>query len=158
MERSTSAHADGGERMTRLAARLLRWLAIGVAAIVVAIFAVRGWQAVHDPSLTPWHTFAPAEAGAEAIAEMDWDAWLAQEDALFEEVRVEVVEPLAPEYHTRENRYFSGSPLYPPGFAVDWNRSYVLEPDGAPRGAAVLVHGQTDSRYRMRHVAEFYSE
>lgn len=56
------------------------------------------------------------------------------------------------------NRYFDGSVLYPGRFAQDWNRSYVLVPDGAPRGAAVFLHGLTDSPYSLRHIARRYRE
>jgi len=71
-------------------------------------------------------------------------------------VRVNVSEALPPELQTPENRYFPGSPIYPPHFAVDWNRSFVLEPDGPPKGAVVLVHGLTDAPYSLRHIAELY--
>ena len=37
------------------------------------------------------------------------------------------------------NRFFEGSPLYPGRFATDWNRSFVMEPVGAPAGAVVLL-------------------
>jgi alpha-beta hydrolase superfamily lysophospholipase len=138
--------------------RGLRWLALAAAFVVAAILVVRGWQALRDPALAPWHTFAPPEAGAEAIAAMTWADWLAQEEALFAAVRAEVVDPLDPRYQTPENRYFAGSPLYPGGFAIDWNRSFTLEPDGPPRGAVVLVHGLTDAPFSLRHVAELYRD
>ena len=56
------------------------------------------------------------------------------------------------------NRYFAGSPIYPGKFAQDWNRSYVMEPAGAPAGAVVLLHGLTDSPYSLRHIAQRYRE
>ena len=56
------------------------------------------------------------------------------------------------------NRYFEGSPVFPPKFAHDWNRSYVIEPASAPRGAVVLLHGLTDSPYSLRHIARRYAE
>ena len=31
-----------------------------------------------------------------------------------------------------DDRYFAENPVYPGRFAQDWNRSYVLEPDGPP--------------------------
>ena len=55
------------------------------------------------------------------------------------------------------NRYFAGSPIYPGHFKQDWNRSYILEPDGPPVGAVVLLHGLTDSPYSLRHVARALS-
>ena len=42
---------------------------------------------------------------------------------------------------------------YAPRFATDWNRSAVLLPDGAPRGAVVLIHGMTDAPFSLRHLA-----
>ena len=56
------------------------------------------------------------------------------------------------------NRYFEGSPVYPESFSQDWNRSYVLEPDAAPVGAVVFLHGLTDSPYSLRHIARRYRE
>ena len=40
----------------------------------------------------------------------------------------------------------------------DWNRSYILEPDGPAVGAVVLLHGLTDSPYSLRHVARRYRD
>ena len=48
--------------------------------------------------------------------------------------------------------------MYPGHFARDWNRSYVLEPDGPPKGAVVLLHGLTDSPYSLRHIADRYRD
>lgn len=144
--------------MRGLVLRLVRWGVAAAAVVLALVLGLRGWQALNDPSLQIWHTFAPDEPTAEAIADMDWDAWIAREDAIFASVRAEVADALPPEAQTRENRYFAGSPLYPPGFAVDWNRSFVLEPDGPPRGAAVLAHGLTDSPFSVRHIAELYRD
>ncbi len=54
------------------------------------------------------------------------------------------------------NRYFAGSPVHPGSFANDWNRSFILEPAGEPKGAAVFLHGLTDSPYSMRTLARLY--
>ena len=56
------------------------------------------------------------------------------------------------------NRYYAGSPIYPGNFEQDWNRSYILEPDGPPVGAVVLLHGLTDSPYSLRHIARRYRD
>ncbi|MBP7002211.1 alpha/beta fold hydrolase [Amaricoccus sp.] len=138
-------------------ARLARRIALLAAAVIAAIVVVRGAQAILDPDLAPWHRLVPAEAGAEEIDAMDWAGWLAREDAVFAEVRA-MAEGLAPEYRTPENRYNPESPLYPEGFAVDWNRSFTLAPEGAPRGAVVLAHGLTDAPFSLRHVAKLYQE
>ena len=56
------------------------------------------------------------------------------------------------------NRYFEGSPIYPGHFADDWNRTHVLEPDGPPVGAVVLLHGLTDAPYSGRHIGRLYRD
>jgi alpha-beta hydrolase superfamily lysophospholipase len=100
----------------------------------------------------------PDEPKAEALDRMDWQAWLAAERRVFEQVRREVVDKLPPLARREDNRYFADGPLYPGRFAEDWNRSYVLEPEGAPRGAVVLLHGLTDAPYSLRHVAALYRD
>ena len=71
-------------------------------------------------------------------------------------MRTEVKRRLPERDRVPFNRYFEGSPVYPGRFARDWNRSFVLEPDGPPAGAVVLLHGLTDSPYSLRHIAELY--
>ena len=73
-------------------------------------------------------------------------------------MRAEVIESWTREPRSPVNRYFDGSPIYPGRFAQDWNRSYVLEPDGPPVGAVVLLHGLTDSPYSLRHIARRYRD
>ena len=73
-------------------------------------------------------------------------------------VRAEVSQKLAPGERVPINRYFEASPIYPAHFAHDWNRSYVMEPDGQPVGVVVLLHGLTDSPYSLRHVAKRYRD
>ena len=65
-----------------------------------------------------------------------------------------VITRLEPEDRSAANRYFDRSPLYSAHFAHDWNRSFILTPRGDPVGAAVLLHGLTDSPYSVRHIAE----
>ncbi len=77
---------------------------------------------------------------------------------MFDEVRTEVTQKLEPDERVPVNRYFEGSPIYPGRFADDWNRTHVLEPDGPPVGAVVLLHGLTDAPFSGRHIGEFYRE
>ncbi len=69
-----------------------------------------------------------------------------------------MTDKLDPESRDPANRYFADSPIYPGKFAQDWNRSYILEPAGAPVGAVVLLHGLTDSPYSLRHIARRYRD
>ncbi len=136
---------------------LRRWLGRGLwalALIVLTVFAVRVFDASRGPPLQPWHTYVPHELSAAEIARSDWPGYVRAEDALFRAVRARMRQTLPPRARVPANRYFEGSPVFPGRYAHDWNRSYVLEPAGAPLGAVVLLHGLTDAPYSLRHVAE----
>ena len=136
-------------------ARAFKRAAVFVAASILTLLAVRAYDAQRGPPLERWHTFVPHELRAEQLDRSDWNAYLRAEDAAFEAVRAEVSAKLDATDGPL-NRYYEGSPVYPGHLPQDWNRSFVLEPDGAPRGAAVLLHGLTDSPYSMREVARLY--
>ena len=129
-----------------------------IAVSALTLLGVRAFDAQRGPDLEPWHTHRPHELNAKEIAELDWTGYGKAEDALFEEVRKEVTQELAPDQRVPVNRYFEGSPVHPGRFSPDWNRSYVLEPDAAPKGAVVLLHGLTDAPYSLRHIARRYRE
>jgi len=131
---------------------------IVVAAAVLAVLALRVYTARRGLPLHRWHTYVPHELNAKELDRADWQAYLAAENELFDRVRVEVSERLPPDDRIPVNRYFEGSPVYPAHFARDWNRSYVLEPEGRPVGAVVLLHGLTDAPYSQRHVAQAYRD
>ena len=120
--------------------------------------AVRTHRALQGPPLEPWHTFVPVELRADELDAADWPRYLSQEQAIFDSVQQNVTRKLDPEERVPYNRYFEGSPVYPPKFEQDWNRTYVIEPTSAPRGAVVLLHGLTDSPYSLRHIARRYAE
>jgi len=144
--------------MRRFATRWMKraaWLAIGAVAAVIVVRAVESWRA--DP-LEPWHSVTLDEPAAAAIDGLNWTGYLAAEQRLFDQMQREVTDRLPPELRFPGNRYFAESANHPARFARDWNRSYILEPEGAPRGAVVLLHGLTDSPYSLRHIAERYRE
>ncbi|HSF59103.1 MAG TPA: alpha/beta hydrolase [Candidatus Binatia bacterium] len=139
-------------RVVRIVKRALVWLAV----IAVTLLAVRVYQTQRGAPLEPWHTYIPPELSARELDKSDWVGYLKAEEEIFNLLRTEVTQKLEAEDRVPVNRYFEGSPVYPGRFAQDWNRSYVLEPDGAPAGAAVLLHGLTDSPYSVRHIARRY--
>jgi alpha-beta hydrolase superfamily lysophospholipase len=59
---------------------------------------------------------------------------------------------LAPAERSPINRFDAGSRSDPRAWPVDWNRTFVLEPDGRPRAGVLLLHGLTDSPYSLRAV------
>jgi hypothetical protein len=136
----------------------LKRAAVLLAAIVVTLTGVRIYDTQRGPPLELWHTYAPPELSVDALESADWRQYLAAEQTVFENVRAEVTARLDTEDRVPVNRYFEGSPVYPARFAQDWNRSYVLEPEGAPLGAVVFLHGLTDSPYSLRHIARRYRE
>jgi alpha-beta hydrolase superfamily lysophospholipase len=138
--------------------KLVMW-ALGLLVLAIAaLLALRAWDAQDGPPLELWHTFVPHELNAAEIDKADWAEFLAAEQKVFDEVRVEVTDKLAPADQVAGNRYFANSPIYPGRFATDWNRSYIMKPAGTPVGAVVLLHGLTDSPYSLRHIAQSYRD
>ncbi len=138
--------------------KLIRRTTLLLAVITVTLLAARVYVSQRGAPLEPWHTFVPHELKAKAIDAANWTDYLKAEDKIFAEVGNEVSQKLDAGERIPVNRYFEGSPVYPEGFSQDWNRSYVLEPDGAPAGAVVFLHGLTDSPYSLRHIARTYRE
>jgi hypothetical protein len=138
--------------------RILKSGAILFLVILTTFFAVRIYDTQRGPPLRPWHTYVAHELSVKELDQADWAEYLKIESSIFEAVREEVTERLAPEDRVPANRYFDGSPVYPGHFTQDWNRSYLLEPDGPPIGAAVFLHGLTDCPYSLRHVARRYRD
>jgi alpha-beta hydrolase superfamily lysophospholipase len=140
---------------------LTRWtkrLILVLAVVAATLFVVRVVDSQRGPPLELWHIFVPEDLQADAIDQLDWNGWMAAEARLFAQVQREVTDRLEVEERRPDNRYFAGSPINPSHFEQDWNRSYVMEPEGTPRGAVVLLHGLTDAPYSLRHVARQYRQ
>jgi len=144
--------------MTQTAKKIFNRVLIAVLLLIVVGLSVRTYRTMQGPPLQPWHTFVPVELHADELDRSDWSRYLAQEQAIFDSVRTQVTQVLEPGARLLYNRYFEGSPVYPPRFAHDWNRSYVMVPSTTPTGVVVLLHGLTDSPYSLRHVAQSYAE
>lgn len=138
--------------------RILRGGAILIAVVALTLLGLRAWESQRGDPLKPWHTWVPPELSAEEIDHADWQQYLQAEASIFDEMRAEVTQKLDPEDRVPVNRYFEGSPVYPGHFKEDWNRSYILEPEGPPVGAVVFLHGLTDSPYSLRHLARRYRD
>jgi alpha-beta hydrolase superfamily lysophospholipase len=138
--------------------RIVKRTALFVGAVAITLLAVRIYDVQRGPPLELWHTYAPVELTADELDAADWSQYLAAEQRIFDAVRAEVTAKLSAEERVPVNRYFDGSPVYPGRFAQDWNRSYVVEPQGPPVGGVVLLHGLTDSPYSQRHIAARYAQ
>jgi alpha-beta hydrolase superfamily lysophospholipase len=143
---------------------LVDWLVAGAlgAGLVLCLFLVLRIVSTRGaPALQPWHIHVPDELQDEAMDRLDWDGYVAAEGRLFDAVEGEIAARLPPHDQVPINRFFTGSPVHPRGLERDWNRSFLLEPmrpshGGPPQGAAVLLHGLTDSPYSLRHLAAAY--
>jgi alpha-beta hydrolase superfamily lysophospholipase len=135
--------------------RRIVWL---VSIALLTALALRAYDSQRGLPLEVWHTYVPHELHASKLASADWTQYMAAEAEVFAEVQREVSQKLDESERVPQNRYFSGSPVYPAHFVQDFNRSFVLEPDGKPIGAVVLLHGLTDSPYSQRHIARFYRD
>jgi alpha-beta hydrolase superfamily lysophospholipase len=79
--------------------------------------------------------------------------YLAREQKVFDEVRVQIEDRLAADERLSLNRYDRDSQASPSRLKRDWNRSFEMTAT-APTCAALLIHGLTDSPYSMRAIAE----
>jgi alpha-beta hydrolase superfamily lysophospholipase len=147
-----------GRLMRTKIGKAITWAAILFGAIAIGFFSIRIYVAQQGPPLSRWHTYVPHEMKASELDAADWSRYLAEEAKIFDAVRTEVTDKLEPRDRVPMNRYYSGSPVYPGHFAQDFNRSYVLEPNGVPVGAVVLLHGLTDAPYSQRHIAQAYRD
>ena len=129
-----------------------------LAIVALSLLGLRIYDTQRGAPLEPWHTFVPQELSIKELDRAGWADYLKAEDKAFASVRAEVTQKLDPEERVPVNRYFDGSAIHPAHFKQDWNRSYVMEPEGKPVGVAVFLHGLTDSPYSLRHVARQYRE
>jgi len=134
------------------------WLGIVVLAVIATIFVVRAVESLQGPPLSLWHTFVPDEMTVAEMDAADWDGYLAAEDRIFQSVHDNVTAELPRSDWDDHNRYYADSPVYPGRFPQDFNRSFILTPEGTPRGAVVLLHGLTDAPYSLRHIAAIYRD
>lgn len=138
-------------RLKRAALIALAVLA-AIPTIIVVTFAVQA--RVRLPELRAWHRDAPAgefRAGRADIA--SFEQYRELERRLQAEVRGEIVDSPARADDFALSRYNPTSVTARLALETPYNFSYELEPETL-RGAALLVHGLSDSPYAMRAVAE----
>ncbi len=119
---------------------------------VVGVYLTRAIGALSMQPLKAEHRAEFAqEFRAKWELQTDWQAYLEAEGRLSAEAnRIFFSRPSG---HDRLDRHAAGSVSNPDEHSVNWNRSYRLAAP-ANKGAAVLVHGLSDSPYSLRAVAE----
>lgn len=135
---------------------LAKKLAIVVGIVLIVLLAVRVYLSQQGPALHSWHTWRADEMSVREMDNASFAQYLTRENAIFSDLDSEVTAKATAEERTPLNRYYRQSLVWPGQFSPDANRSFVLKPDGKPRGAVVLLHGLTDSPYSVRHLALHY--
>ena len=102
--------------MTAKLFRFLKRTLLLMVVVAATLLAVRAYDSQRGAPLQLWHTYVPHEMRAAEIDKADWPAYLKAEDALFRDVRAEVIDKLEQESRNASNRYFAGSPIYPGQF------------------------------------------
>jgi alpha-beta hydrolase superfamily lysophospholipase len=128
--------------------------AAGVLATIVLVFAVQA--RLRLPDLRAWHTVRlESEFHARRPdAPRSFAEYLALEERLFGELRQRVFADSADTGPIA--RYNPKSVVAQLALEGRYNRSYELVPPGEARGAALLVHGLSDSPYSVRALAETF--
>ncbi|WP_437887242.1 alpha/beta hydrolase [Phytobacter sp. V91] len=137
---------------------LVRKVVTGLVVIAIVFFIGRIYESQRGPALQVWHTWSADEMTASEIANATFADYLARENTIFRELKSHVTDRLSDDEKTPLNRFYAQSRVYPPQFQPDWNRSFILLPQGKPRGAVVLLHGLTDSPYSVHYMAEQYQQ
>ena len=132
--------------------RALRWVLTAYAALLtiawlLALLSRNGIQ------LEIWHTTRLKHEfnARELPSGFTYRDYLLQERALFAELQEQVVRRVPPTPANQIIRYSPDSITNPATFPTNWNYSTTLTP-ATCRGAAVLLHGLTDSPYSFRAI------
>ncbi|HCB1497787.1 TPA: alpha/beta fold hydrolase [Klebsiella michiganensis] len=129
---------------------------IGLLVVVIVFFIGRIYESQRGPALHRWHTWTADEMTAIEIDHATFAEYQTREEAIFRDMKSKVTDTLNDDEKTAINRFYAQSLVYPDKFQPDWNRSFILLPQGKPRGAAVLLHGLTDSPYSVHYLAQRY--
>ncbi len=133
---------------------IFRRIILGGTILAAGAYVAWAFSARQMADLAPEHRVEfSAEFQARHEASTDWQAYLAIEDRLAEEL-ISRVEAL-PRAAGLLDRHSSQGLTHPESLAVNWNRSYEARAE-SPRGVAVLLHGLSDSPYSMRATAETF--
>ncbi|HAT2286589.1 TPA: alpha/beta hydrolase [Citrobacter freundii] len=137
---------------------LVKHVVLTLLVVLIVFLGVRVYQTESGPELHPWHTWHGNEMSAAELDNATFAQYQAREEALFADLQKQVSDKLHPDEQTPINRFWSGSRVYPAQFTPNGNRSFVLMPQGKPRGVAVMLHGLTDSPYSLKYLAQIYQQ
>ncbi|QLO77576.1 alpha/beta hydrolase [Klebsiella grimontii] len=154
MMRFTRLLNKSGLRMVSVVKKAI----IGLLVVVIVFFIGRIYESQRGPALHRWHTWTANEMTASEIDHATFAEYQTREAAIFRDMKSKITDTLSDDEKTAINRFYAQSLVYPDKFHPDWNRSFILLPQGKPRGAAVLLHGLTDSPYSVHYLAQRYQQ
>jgi alpha-beta hydrolase superfamily lysophospholipase len=146
----------GAKAMARPLLHFLK-TAIGSVLLGLALILLGGyvWFLRSGPEPRVWQTATlTQEFTASRAQEVGTIAGYRQlEGRLYAELKTKVLDRVQPADRSAFNRYTSGSRSDPDTWSTNWNHTFEISPEH-PVGAALLLHGLTDSPYSMRSVGE----
>jgi alpha-beta hydrolase superfamily lysophospholipase len=149
--RSSRGFTPHGEHRIRTLRKILGgllWACLGAFVFALTIYVS---EARKMPDLQPWHKDALGLDFRADNAGESLQAYMAREERLLRELDRYVQAETVTSAHL--NRFLPGSPSRPGRSGVNWNRTFVFDA-AQPRGAALLLHGLSDSPYSLRAVGE----
>ena len=124
-------------------------LGIIIIAIVAFIFYMKSL-----PALSTWHTSILKHEFTVHSNVNDYDAYVALETKLFQELDSEVVAKVLKTEQNAVNRYTKNSFSDPKRWSKAWNKSFEL-PVENPKMGVLLIHGMSDAPYSLHAQAEY---
>ena len=138
--------------------RLVKWAALLIGVVALTLLG-RGLELAARPRRSsPGIRSCPRSCMPRNSIRRIGLQYLKAEQTIFDEVRARGDGKAAAEDACRSTAISRAARSIPGISPQDWNRSYIMEPDGPPLGAVVLLHGLTDSPYSLRHIAERYRD
>ena len=135
----------------RKATRILFLASLGALLIGVIVFVL---YMKSLPSLSTWHTTILQNEFTTKSKVKDFDAYIALEKRLFDELDSEIYEKVLPNEKNSINRYTQNSIADPKRWNKAWNKSFEL-PVEDPKMGVLLLHGMSDAPYSLHAQAEY---
>ncbi|MEL6868872.1 MAG: alpha/beta hydrolase [Pseudomonadota bacterium] len=120
-----------------------------LAAIVAVVLVLNGRQ-----DLSVWHLVTLDEEFTTRSDVDELTDYLTLEARLFEQLDRLVYANVPTTAEHALNRYSRDSLSDPGRWSTNWNRTFVWQPDAAPRAGVLLLHGLSDSPYSMRTLGQ----
>jgi len=149
------------KRLLKRTVRVLVRLVVALVVIVITAIVAQAFLARRMPELMPWQREIPDHEfrAQDADSQFGFADYLELERRLFDEIdeidlngaELGNLSPLI--------RYFDGGVSDSRTYAVNWNRTVELAAaTPEPTGAALLLHGLSDSPYSLRSIASLLSD